>query len=366
MWKWIILGMVFATGVSILYTAFRLSRTAWFLHLAEKKKILPFLVCVPAVAVIALISKWLLGGMSAMLVWIHLLLFLLLCDLAALLYGKVRGKTASRTAVFLCAVLLAVGYLTYGWVSAHRISRTEYTVESEKVSSPLRIVQISDAHVGAIFGGEQFGKSVERINAEHPDAVVITGDFVDDSTPPEDLYAACEQLGKLKTTYGVYYVFGNHDRGYYDPADHGWSADDLVRALEQNGVRVLEDECLEIADGYLLVGRKDASKRERKAISELLDGKEETFSIVLDHQPNDTDAEAGAGADLVLCGHTHGGQLFPINYFGEWFGLNDYTYGMHRKGETAVIVSSGIGDWEMKFKTGCKAEYVVVEVKTKD
>ena len=365
MWFWIILGMVAATGVSVFYTAFRLSQVLPLQKLKEKSRLLPFLVCAAGVCVLALVSKELLGGMSAMLVWIHSLGFLLLFDLGTFIYKKVCKKDANRVAVLVCAVVVTAGYLVYGWVSAHHISRTEYAVETKKEVPALRIVQISDAHIGTIFGGEKFGESVERINAEKPDLVVITGDFVDDGTSPEDLYAACGQLGKLQTKYGVYFVFGNHDRGYYDPADHGWSAEDLVRALTENGVRILEDESVVIAEHYLLVGRKDASKRDRAEIGALLEQKD-LFSIVLDHQPVDADAEAEAGADLVLCGHTHGGQLFPINFLGEWFGLNDYTYGMHQKGETAVIVSSGIGDWEMAFKTGCKAEYVVIEVKTKD
>ena len=76
------------------------------------------------------------------------------------------------------------------------------------------------------------------------------------------------------------------------------------------------------------------------------------FSIVLDHQPQDYEAQAKAGVDLVLSGHTHGGQLFP----------DDRVYGYEKRGSTNFIVTSGISDWAIKFKTGCRSEYLMLEI----
>ena len=84
--------------------------------------------------------------------------------------------------------------------------------------------------------------------------------------------------------------------------------------------------------------------------------------IVLDHQPTDFEKQAESGVDLVLCGHTHGGQLFPITYAGEWFNINDRTYGHEKRNNTDFIVTSGISDWELAFKTGTKSEYVIIDV----
>ena len=89
------------------------------------------------------------------------------------------------------------------------------------------------------------------------------------------------------------------------------------------------------------------------------------YSIVLDHQPHDYDNQAAAKVDLVLSGHTHGGQFFPINYVGEWSGENDKTYGLETRDVTNFIVTSGISDWAIKFKTGCKSEYVVIDIEGK-
>ena len=90
------------------------------------------------------------------------------------------------------------------------------------------------------------------------------------------------------------------------------------------------------------------------------------YKIVIDHEPNDYDNEEKAGVDLVLSGHTHGGQLFPISEVGGlFFKANDKTYGYERRGSTDFIVTSGISDWELDFKTGTKSEYVIIDVKQK-
>ena len=86
------------------------------------------------------------------------------------------------------------------------------------------------------------------------------------------------------------------------------------------------------------------------------------YMLVLDHQPGDYDAQADSGVDLVLSGHTHGGQMIPITYVGELFNINDATYGYEKRKDTEFIVTSGISDWEILFKTGTKSEYVIIDV----
>lgn len=91
--------------------------------------------------------------------------------------------------------------------------------------------------------------------------MAICGDFVDDDTEKEDLLLACEALGKLKTTYGVYFVYGNHDKGYYNSRD--FSSEDLRTALTENGITVLEDEAVLVDDSFYVIGRKDRSDPSR-------------------------------------------------------------------------------------------------------
>ncbi len=116
-------------------------------------------------------------------------------------------------------------------------------------------------------------------------------------------------------------------------------------------------------DSFYVVGRKVSSFGERKPINELLKEIDTSkYIIVIDHIPDDYENEADSAADLVLSGHTHGGQLVPITYVSEWFGINDRVYGHERRNETDFIVTSGISDWEIQFKTGTKSEYVMLDV----
>ena len=180
------------------------------------------------------------------------------------------------------------------------------------------------------------------------------------------MLAACEALGKLKTPYGVFFAYGNHDDGYFRSGT--FTGEELRKALTDNGVKILEDEAVLLANSTqgnvcYIVGRKDASARDRLSIEELTEELDpEVYTVVLDHQPTDFDAEAQAKVDLVLCGHTHGGHLFPTGLVGVWFGGNDLCYGKDVREGSTFIVSSGISGWAMPFKTGCISEIVTVRV----
>ena len=238
--------------------------------------------------------------------------------------------------------------------------KTEYKLTTEKDVAPLRIALISDSHVGACFDGEGFAERIKKIEEQHPDVLLISGDFVDEKTKKEDMVVCCEALGEIKTTYGVYYVMGNHDVG--DKGDRDFTFDDLISELEKNNVHVLLDEVAEIGEDYYIVGRKDKSVV-RKPIGELTAPLDKSkYIITLDHQPNDYTAEKEAECDLVLSGHTHGGQMIPIRPLGELFGVNDSTYGKKTKGGTTFIVSSGIASWAVPYKTGTISEYCIIDI----
>lgn len=243
-------------------------------------------------------------------------------------------------------------------------------MSTEKSVGNIRVVMFADSHVGATFDGAELNRYVSQMNAYKLDAVIIAGDYVDDDTSLADMRDACRALGRLKTRFGVYYVFGNHDEGYYDNSVRGYDADELARELEKNGVTVIEDDAVLIDDRFYIVGRRDKSSDERgkkradmeSLVSELDKSK---YIIVADHQPVDYENQKKAGVDLVLSGHTHGGQMFPIGLISDIFGINDLIYGHERRGDTDFIVTSGISDWAFKFKIGCQSEFTVIDVKQK-
>ena len=312
-----------------------------------------------------------LDSMNMIICVLHLVVFWFVCDWVNYLIEKKRNKKSGSYLIGIVSVAITVGYLCVGWYLAHHVWRTEYVIETDKAVGDFCIVQIADSHIGTTFDGEGFTAHIRTIQEENPDIVVITGDFVDDDTSREDMISACRALRSLKTKYGVYYAFGNHDKGYYDKGKRGYSGKDLIAELEKNNVRVLQDETVLIDNRLYLTGRQDRSEKERgtpRAEMDVLVEKlnADIFTVVLDHQPHDYEAQERAGVDLVLSGHTHGGQLFPINYVGEWTGENDKTYGWEKRGNTNFVVTSGISDWALHFKTGCKSEYVVIKVKEKE
>lgn len=269
------------------------------------------------------------------------------------------------------ALVFTIGYLGSGWYLAHHVWETDYQIQTDKEVGSLRVAVFADSHVGTTFHGEGFAEHMKTIEEQHPDVVLIVGDFVDDDTTKEDMIACCKALGELDTTYGVYYVFGNHDKGYYPPEYRGYDGNDLIVELEKNQVHVLQDEVELIADKFYIIGRQDKSEEyaEKRATMEELTANldPDKFSIVLDHQPQDYAAQQNVNVDLVLSGHTHGGQLFPLMTIENLTKMtpDDRVYGYEQRENTNFIVTSGISDWAIKFKMGCKSEYLMIDIERK-
>ncbi|MBR6102036.1 MAG: metallophosphoesterase [Ruminococcus sp.] len=361
-WRFVIIGVSIVLVLSILYLIARGRRISIVKKISEKSKLLgalcgfwPVVICLP------LLIKNLYAFVIAL---IHLCLIWALCDLIGFIIRKVRKKEKRESYITgYIAVGITVCYLTVGWFFAHHVFRTEYTLKTAKElgADSLRIVAIADSHLGMTLDGDDFAEQCRRINEEKPDAVVVVGDFVDDESEREDMIKAAEALGSIETTYGVFWVYGNHDRGYY--RHRNFEAAELTETLEKNGVKVLTDTAVPLGDNICLIGRLDKSFGERKSASELMQGIDSSkYVIMLDHQPNDYDAEATAGADLVISGHTHGGHIFPAGAIGLITKSNDRIYGTETRGETTFLVTSGISGWGIPFKTFAISEYVVIDI----
>ncbi len=367
MWFAILGAVITVFGLGMLYLSFRAAGLPFIRRLAGGRRWAARLIALAFLILLTVILSLIWDVVNALICVIHLVAFWLICDLLALIVSKIRHRETPRSLTAAAAVIFCVLYLAVGWVSAHHVWETSYELESDRLSGDLRIVQVTDSHLGAIIDAEGMARYAEEISSLSPDLVVVTGDFVDDDTSREDLLGGCAALGAIRSTYGVFFVYGNHDRGYFDSSSRGWNAADLRSELEKNGVTILEDESVLVDGRFYVVGRKDRSAEGRGdgrlTAEALLSGLDpDLYKIVLDHQPHDFDAEAAAGSDLVLCGHTHGGQFIPINYVGEWIGENERSYGLERRGGTVFIVSSGISNWTFQFKTGCRSEIVIVDI----
>ena len=240
--------------------------------------------------------------------------------------------------------------------------------------SDLKIVLVSDLHLGYNIGLRQMEKMVEKINAEEADLVVIAGDIFDNEWEAvQEPARMAKILRGIKSRYGVYACYGNHD--IEEPILAGFtfrqsapkaSSPEMDAFLTAAGIRLLRDEGVLIEDSFYLYGRADArrpgagiTKRETpREITANMD--KSKLIIVLDHQPRELAALAAAGVDLDLCGHTHDGQMFPGNLVVRPFWENFYGY--LKKGDMHNIVTSGVGLFGPNMRVGTKAEICPITV----
>lgn len=357
----------------IFYLIGRLRKFQWMRKAAGGKKKLEILLGAVIVIIPAAIIWVAWGQMNAIICILHLIVFWAVSDGIFALVKKSRKKEFKRYYAGITAIVFTIVYLAAGWYGAHHVWEKNYTIETDKAVGNFRVALLSDFHTGTTFHGDGFSEHMKEIGKQNPDVVLVAGDFVDDDTTKEDMIRCCQALGEMKTTYGVYYVFGNHDKGYYPSDYRGYTGDDLIAELEKNGVTVLQDQNVLIDNRVYIIGRQDRSEDVEKGkgradmatLTQDLD--DSKFSIVMDHQPADYEAQAASGVDLVVSGHTHGGQLFPLMNIENLTGLggDDKVYGYEKRGNTNFIVTSGISDWAIKFKTGCRSEYVLIDIQGK-
>ncbi len=302
--------------------------------------------------------------------WINALTIIIFTTAFFLILGLIRRIVNSKVHIQTnihwqgwLAIAASILYLGAGYYLCVSVVEKDYNLTTNKNITPLKVAMIADSHIGTTFDGDGFASHMAVIEAQEPDILLISGDFVDDSTKKADMEKACKALGSMKLKYGVWYAYGNHDEGYFNHRD--FTADDLENCLRENGIHILEDDYELLNDDFYIVGRLDynVDGDKRKSIDELLNDVDDSkYIIVMDHEPNDYDAEANSKADLVLSGHTHGGQMIPIRYIGVLVGANDFTYGYKQINGTDFIVTSGISDWALKFKTGTRSEYVIINI----
>ncbi len=228
----------------------------------------------------------------------------------------------------------------------------------------LKIVQITDLHIGPITDGGWLGQIVAKVNALKPDVIVVTGDLVDGSI--EKLGHLVAPIKGLTAPLGVYFITGNHE--YYHGVEP-WCAH--IAGL---GLRVLRNERVSIAAGaqrgsFDLAGVDDWSSRrfpgQGHDLPKALAGRDPDKALVLlAHQPAAIDEAAAHGVDLQLSGHTHGGQIWPFNYAVQL--QQPYLEGFHRHRDTAtqIYVSSGTGFWGPPMRLGTSAEITDITLRS--
>nr|WP_157335776.1 metallophosphoesterase [Paenibacillus lutrae] len=261
---------------------------------------------------------------------------------------------AVSTAVLAVLVfLLAKGY----WNAWTPIVRT-YRIRVNKKAGDLgqmRVAVASDIHMGNIVGKRHLRRLVTRVNAMKPDLILLPGDLIDDDIEPYIRNGMSEVLEQLQSRLGIYAVLGNHE--YY-----GGHVEEHVKQMERIGIRVLRDEVVPIGEMFYVAGRKDKTAETfepagRLAVDALLSDLDKNKPILLmDHQPYHFSKAAAAGADVLLCGHTHRGQFAPNHWItGRLFELD---WGYLLKDNLHVVVSSGYGTWGPGIRIASRSEII--------
>ncbi|HTY09602.1 MAG TPA: metallophosphoesterase [Bacteroidota bacterium] len=276
---------------------------------------------------------------------------------AAITANPERTKEVTSLAVVAVVAVIVLG----GYINARspRIKTLKLDIPKNGYGmKSLNIAVASDIHLGTIVCKFKLERIVERINSLKPDLVLLPGDVVDEDIGPVIRNNLGETLRKIRSTYGVIAITGNHEYiGGVEPA---------CKYLVEHGITMLRDAWVKVADSVYVVGREDISIRgftgkTRKPLAELMTGVDKTCPVILmDHQPFRLAEAEENGADLQLSGHTHHGQLWPFNFITKK--VYELSWGYKKKGNTHYYVSCGVGTWGPPIRTGNRPEIINIQL----
>jgi predicted MPP superfamily phosphohydrolase len=305
------------------------------------------------------------GGYFSLPLLLYIMLSVIVLDMAlgvALLTRVVSKETVRhrrfRRARLFLILALPVAIVSVGAVRNNRPQIREYSIEIPQRSSQIRQLKIafsSDFHLRETTSRRFMDRFVEKVNAAKPDIVLIGGDVLEGDRQGERLGEFEAQFRRLKTKYGVYGVPGNHD-------SRGAGTDTF---FDRAGIRLLQDAVEKVGNAFYLVGRNEGRWRSRKSIHEIMEDCDGSLPvIVLEHRPTDLDQVSESGADILLAGHTHNGQLFPVNVIA----MRQYelSWGYKLKNRTHVFVTSGVQVWGPPVRTAGASEILIINVTFRD
>lgn len=295
-------------------------------------------------------------GNSSIFITLYLAMVFIILDIGRIAHLIPKSFMFGSRLGTASILILVVAIFIYGYFNYERKERVQLNVETAKpLKRPLRVVMMSDLHLGYHNTRADFHKWVSDIMAENADLILIAGDVIDGSIRALLEQDMVTEFRRLKVP--VYACLGNHE--YYS------GRKEAIQFYKDAGIHLLVDEAEEVelrGDTILLIGRDDRVNENRKSVKELLSGfSNNRYVILLDHQPYHLEEAEQAGVDFQLSGHTHYGQVWPISWIEE--AIYEKAFGALKKGDTQYYISSGIGIWGAKFRIGTRSEYVVADIR---
>jgi uncharacterized protein len=269
------------------------------------------------------------------------------------------GLLLFRKWAFIVTAGVSLILIVYGFINALIPVVKRYDIAIDKPAGDIktfRIAAVSDIHLGSIIRRRSTRKLSKMLKEINPDAVFLLGDIVDGEMGPVlrgDLlsYFTCP-----KCRDGLLAITGNHE--------FIGGAATTIPYIEKHGIRILKDEVVKIDGDIQVIGRldRDGSRfynKQRLPLTDLMNQVDLSKPVILlDHQPFNLDETASAGVDLQLSGHTHNGQMWPLNYITEK--IYQLSYGYKKIGKTQFIVSSGFGIWGPRIRSGSRSEVLEI------
>jgi predicted MPP superfamily phosphohydrolase len=270
---------------------------------------------------------------------------------------KVKTNYELAKLVYFAAVLLLLVILTgIGYVRFSNPKVVNLNLDIAKKAGNIKslsIVALSDVHLGEVIRKNMLVKYVELINRQNADVILIAGDLFDRNLHSVERQKMDAELRKLKSKYGVYAILGNHE--YYG------NLGEAMEAIRRSGIKLLRDSAVTIDSSFVIVGRDDKTNPRRISLdSILLKVNNQLPLIMLDHQPLQLSQAAKNNIDLQISGHTHNGQIYPMNKIVAR--MYELGYGYKKTGDTHYYVSSGLGLWGAPIRLGTQSEIVKIQL----
>jgi uncharacterized protein len=287
--------------------------------------------------------------------WLGVLFFLLigflLIDLIFFIF-KLFGTDLDYKALGISMMIIIIIITTYSLYNARQVRVTQITIEAADIKENIKIIQMSDLHIGALNNKDYLEKVVKLSNNLNPDLVLITGDLFDGSGKITN--TELEPLKSLKTSSGVYFVTGNHETYF--------NQDEMLDLIKLQNITILRNEARDVA-GIQLIGI-DYPNNEFSKNNEVLKNisvEKDKFSILMYHSPTGIQDAVDKGIRLQLSGHAHNGQIFPIQLIEKL--IYKYVSGLHHLKNTYFYVSQGAGTWGPRMRFGSYSEIVEINLK---
>ncbi|WP_455392194.1 metallophosphoesterase [[Eubacterium] cellulosolvens] len=250
-------------------------------------------------------------------------------------------------------ILIAVVMTLAGMINARFIRTKKITLKAKNLQKNIRIIQLSDIHMGLVHGRRFLTRLVNKVNSLKPDLILITGDVIDGPfRSPESLYTPLKKLNAP-----AYFSTGNHE--YMVGINYSL---DIIRKM---GIKIIRNESLEINNNIQLIAIDDRWEGDMSLSGLFTTEKPDPnkYTILMSHQPRDFDIAANAGVDLMLSGHTHGGQFFPMILFTPL--MYKWGKGLYKLNGSTLYTTTGVGTWGPPIRLGSNGELVLIELKAK-